>query len=201
MSSTRSTNRSTAASSALTAERPATIRRLADAASQADAVVLGAGSGLSAAAGLSYSGPRFARLFPDFIEEFGLTDMYSSGFYPFPTPEHRWAYWSRHIMANRYDNPILPLYQDLRGILEGLGDTDHFVITTNVDHAFAHMASTSRSSSPLRATTGCGSVPFPATPGRGPTSRPCERWWSGSGTCASHHRCCPYAPGAGSLRR
>ena len=138
MSSTRSTNRSTAASSALTAERPATIRRLADAASQADAVVLGAGSGLSAAAGLSYSGPRFARLFPDFIEEFGLTDMYSSGFYPFPTPEHRWAYWSRHIMANRYDNPILPLYQDLRGILEGLGDTDHFVITTNVDHAFAH---------------------------------------------------------------
>ena len=108
MPSTRSTSRSTAASSALTAERPATIRRLADAASQADAVVLGAGSGLSAAAGLSYSGPRFARLFPDFIEEFGLSDMYSSGFYPFPTPEHRWAYWSRHIIANRYERPILP---------------------------------------------------------------------------------------------
>ena len=123
MSSIQSTNRSTATSSTLTAESSEAIRHLADAASRADAVVLGAGSGLSAAAGLSYSGPRFARLFPDFIEEFGLSDMYSSGFYPFPTPEHRWAYWSRHIMANRYDNPILPLYQDLRGILEGLGDT------------------------------------------------------------------------------
>ena len=137
MSSTQSTNRSTAISSALTAESSEAIRHLADAASQADAVVLGAGSGLSAAAGLSYSGPRFTRLFPDFIEEFGLRDMYSSGFYPFPTPEHRWAYWSRHIMANRYDEPILPLYQDLRAILNGLVDTDYFVITTNVDHAFA----------------------------------------------------------------
>ena len=136
MSSTQSTNRSTAISSALTAESSEAIRHLADAASQADAVVLGAGSGLSAAAGLSYSGPRFTRLFPDFIEQFGLRDMYSSGFYPFPTPEHRWAYWSRHIMANRYDEPILPLYQDLRAILNGLGDTDYFVITTNVDHAF-----------------------------------------------------------------
>lgn len=136
MSSTQSTNRSIAVSSALTAEELAAIRRLADAASQADAVVLGAGSGLSAAAGLSYSGPRFTRLFPDFIEEFGLRDMYSSGFYPFPTPEHRWAYWSRHIMANRYNKPILPLYQDLKTILDSLGDTDYFVITTNVDHAF-----------------------------------------------------------------
>jgi len=62
--------------------------------------------------------------------------MYSSGFYPFPTPEHRWAYWSRHIMANRYNEPALPLYQDLRTILDSLGDTDYFVITTNVDHAF-----------------------------------------------------------------
>jgi len=90
---------------------------------------------LSAAAGLSYSGPRFTRLFPDFIEAFDLTDMYSSAFCPFPTSEHRWAYWSRHIMANRYNEPILPLYQDLRDILEGL-DTNYFVITTNVDHAF-----------------------------------------------------------------
>ena len=136
MSSPQSTNRSIALSSVLTAKEPAAIRRLSEAASQADAVVLGAGSGLSAAAGLSYSGPRFTRLFPDFIEEFGLRDMYSSGFYPFPTPEHRWAYWSRHIMANRYNKPILPLYQDLRTILDSLGDMDYFVITTNVDHAF-----------------------------------------------------------------
>ncbi|TFH53112.1 Sir2 silent information regulator family NAD-dependent deacetylase [Actinomyces viscosus] len=137
MSSTRPTNRSTAASWAPTAERSEAIRHLADAAERADAVVVGAGSGLSTAAGLTYSGPRFQRLFPDFIDAFGLTDMYSSGFYPFPTPEHRWAYWSRHIMADRYSEPVLPLYQDLREILDGLGSTDYFVITTNVDHAFA----------------------------------------------------------------
>lgn len=99
----------------------------------ADAVVIGAGAGLSAAAGLAYSGPRFERLFPDFVERYGLTDMYSSGFYPFRTAEERWAYWSRHVLANRYDAGPLPAYTRLRELVAA---KEHFVITTNVDHQF-----------------------------------------------------------------
>lgn len=98
-----------------------------------DAVVVGAGSGLSTAAGLTYSGERFERLFPDFIAAYGLSDMYSAGFFPFPTPEERWAYWSRHVMANRYDQPSSAVYRTLR---ELVSEREHFVVTTNVDHAF-----------------------------------------------------------------
>ena len=72
---------------------------------QADAVVIGAGSGLSAAAGLTYAGRRFEDHFREFIERYGMRDMYAAGFYPFPTQEEKWAYWSRHIYYNRYDMP------------------------------------------------------------------------------------------------
>lgn len=98
----------------------------------ADAVLIGAGSGLSSAAGLTYSGDRFKRLFPDFIAKYGLTDMYSAGFYPFKSEEEKWAYWSRHVMANRIEPPALPLYKKLKTLT---GD-DYFVLTTNVDHQF-----------------------------------------------------------------
>lgn len=110
-------------------------RTLREAVARADAIVLGAGAGLSTAAGIDYGGRRFRSLFGDFIERYALTDMYSAGFHPFPTPEKRWAYWSRHILANRYDPGPLPLYERLRDLLDG---TDLAVVTTNVDHAFAN---------------------------------------------------------------
>ena len=81
-------------------EWQATVRTLIE---EAEAVVVGAGSGMSAAAGLTYTGRRFREKFGDFIEHYGMTDMYSAGFYPFPTQEEKWAYWSRHIYCNRYD--------------------------------------------------------------------------------------------------
>lgn len=99
----------------------------------ADAVVLGAGSGLSTAAGFSYDGERFRTYFPDFIEKYGIRDMYSGGFYPFDTQEEYWAWWSRHIYVNRYMDAPTPLYQDLFSVMK---DTDYFVLTTNVDHQF-----------------------------------------------------------------
>lgn len=98
----------------------------------ADAVLIGAGAGLSSAAGLTYSGERFKRLFPDFIEKYGLTDMYSSTFYPFKTEEEKWAYWCRHVMANRITPPALDVYKELKKLV----GKEYFVLTTNVDHQF-----------------------------------------------------------------
>ena len=100
---------------------------------EADAVLVGAGAGLSAAAGLTYSGERFRRLFPDFIKAYGITDMYSGGFYPFATPEERWAWWSRHVWHNRYEPGSLPLYAKL---LELVKDKNYFVLTSIVDQQF-----------------------------------------------------------------
>lgn len=96
---------------------------------------MGAGAGLSTSAGLTYSGERFQQHFADFIEEYRFSDMYSAGFYPYATQEEYWAYWSRHIYYNRYDQPIRAPYQQL---LNGLQGKDYFVITTNVDHCFQH---------------------------------------------------------------
>lgn len=100
---------------------------------EAECVLIGGGSGLSSAAGLTYSGQRFTENFGDFIRRYGLTDMYSAGFYPFRTQEEKWAYWSRHILLNRWLPPALPLYQRL---FEFVKDKDYFVITTNVDAQF-----------------------------------------------------------------
>ena len=98
----------------------------------ADSILIGAGSGLSTAAGLSYSGKRFQDAIPGFTKKYGITDMYSSSFYPFKTEEEKWAYWARHVRVNRIDPPALDLYLQLRKIV---GDR-YFVITTNVDHQF-----------------------------------------------------------------
>ena len=107
--------------------------RLRNALDYADYVVIGAGAGLSAAAGIAYSGKRFADNFTDFIARYGLTDMYSSAFYPFQTEEERWAYWAKHILMNRYDMPATDLYRLLLHIVK---EKDYFVITTNVDGQF-----------------------------------------------------------------
>ncbi len=99
----------------------------------ADAVLVGAGAGLSTSAGFTYGGARFERHFSDFAAKYHFHDMYSGGFYPFPTEEERWAFWSRFILLNRYQDPPRPVYRWLRRLL---GDRDWFVVTTNVDHCF-----------------------------------------------------------------
>lgn len=102
----------------------------------AEVILIGAGAGASAAAGLTYSGERFTSNFGEFIEKYGsgyMTDMYAAGFYPFPTQEAKWGYWSKHSMINRFLPPALPLYQQLYEIVK---EKDYFVLTTNVDHQF-----------------------------------------------------------------
>ena len=100
---------------------------------EADAILIGAGAGLSTAAGLTYSGERFHRLFGDFEKKYGITDMYTGGFYPFPDEETKWAWWSRHIWCNRYQDAPKPVYQQLLSLVK---DKDYFVLTTNVNHQF-----------------------------------------------------------------
>ena len=109
------------------------IARLQTALRDCDAVVIGAGSGLSTAAGFSYTGERFEKYFSDFATKYGIEDMYSGGFYPFPTQEELWAYWSRYIYINRYQDAPKPVYEDLFKLVQ---DKDYFIITTNVDHCF-----------------------------------------------------------------
>lgn len=109
------------------------VDKLRDALATADAVVVGAGAGLSTAAGYTYSGPRFSRLFGDFAARYGFSDMYSGGFYPYDTLEEHWAFWSRYVMCNRYEPIPGRVYQQL---LDLLRDRDYFVLTTNVDHCF-----------------------------------------------------------------
>ena len=109
------------------------IERLKAVLQDCDAVVIGAGSGLSTAAGFTYTGERFVKYFSDFAAKYGIQDMYSGGFYPFATPEEHWAYWSRYIFINRYHDAPKPVYDDLLKLVQ---DKDYFVITTNVDHCF-----------------------------------------------------------------
>ncbi|MGN0167405.1 MAG: Sir2 silent information regulator family NAD-dependent deacetylase [Acetatifactor sp.] len=102
----------------------------------ADILLIGAGAGASAAAGLTYSGTRFADNFGEFIQKYGtmyMTDMYTAGFYPFPSQEAKWGYWSKHSMINRFLPPALPLYKQLYELVK---KKDYFVLTTNVDHQF-----------------------------------------------------------------
>ncbi|MDO5110974.1 MAG: Sir2 silent information regulator family NAD-dependent deacetylase [Clostridia bacterium] len=109
------------------------VERVKKALDHADAVVVGAGAGLSASAGFIYSGERFERNFADFIEKYHFKDMYTAGFYPYDTLETYWAYWSRHIYLNRYVPAPKPVYDDLLDLIDR---KDYFVITTNVDHCF-----------------------------------------------------------------
>ncbi|MDE6687430.1 MAG: Sir2 silent information regulator family NAD-dependent deacetylase [Lachnospiraceae bacterium] len=109
------------------------IERLKEELKAADAVVIGAGAGLSTSAGFVYTGERFRQYFSDFEEKYDFHDMYSGGFYPYQTLEEYWAYWSRYIYINRYMDAPKPVYQELFGLVK---DKDYFVITTNVDHCF-----------------------------------------------------------------
>ncbi len=111
----------------------AQIEQLKNELATADAILIGAGAGLSTAAGLTYSGERFVKYFSDFREKYGITDMYAGGFYPYQTPEEYWAWWSRQIYYNRYAVPAGKPYLDLLSLVQG---RDYFVLTTNVDHQF-----------------------------------------------------------------
>ena len=112
---------------------PEKLQKLSDLLQDADAIVIGAGAGLSTSAGFLYTGERFSTYFPDFIQKYAFRDMYSGGFYPFQTLEEHWAYWSRYIYINRYMDPPKPVYSRL---YELVSDKDYFVLTTNVDHCF-----------------------------------------------------------------
>ena len=99
----------------------------------AEALVVGAGAGLSTSAGFTYSGERFEQYFSDFRARYGFSDMYTGGFYPYKTLEEHWAYWSRYIMINRYMDAPIPVYE---GLFDLVKNKSYFVITTNVDHCF-----------------------------------------------------------------
>lgn len=109
------------------------LEKLKNAIEIADAIIIGAGAGLSTSAGFVYTGERFHKYFSDFEEKYGFHDMYSGGFYPYKTPEEHWAYWSRYIKINRYENTPVPVYEELLHLVKG---RDYFVLTTNVDHCF-----------------------------------------------------------------
>ena len=109
------------------------IQRLGNALEEVDAVIIGAGAGLSTSAGFVYDGERFEKYFGDFKEKYGFRDMYSGGFYPYDTLEEHWAYWSRYIYMNRYMDAPKPVYDELLALVM---DKDYFVLTTNVDHCF-----------------------------------------------------------------
>lgn len=103
---------------------------------RADSIIIGAGAGASTAAGIRMGGKRFTENFAEFIEKYGghyMTDMYAAGFYPFPSEEAKWGYWSKAALINRFDLPALPLYTQLYDIVK---DKEYFVLTTNVDHQF-----------------------------------------------------------------
>ncbi len=111
----------------------AEIESLKQAIEEADAILIGAGAGLSTSAGFIYTGKRFEESFKDFIDKYHFQDMYSGGFYPFPCLEEFWAYWSRYVYINRYQKPPKPVYEDLYQLVK---DKNYFVLTTNVDHCF-----------------------------------------------------------------
>lgn len=149
------------------------IARLRRALDEADAVVIGAGAGLSTAAGFTYNGERFERYFSDFAEKYGFHDMYSGGFYSFPSQEEFWAYWSRYIFINRYQNAPKSVHEVL---LELVRDKDYFVITTNVDHCFQKAGFDKSVFSTRRATTACFSAVSRAVRRRLTTRKPSARW-------------------------
>ncbi len=115
------------------AEREEQLEMLINEIQNAKAIVIGAGAGLSTSAGLTYSGERSEKYFFDFTEKYGINDMYSGGFYPFPDNETKWAWWARNIYFNRYVEPPKPVYTKLLSLLK---NKNYFVITTNVDHQF-----------------------------------------------------------------
>lgn len=156
------------------------IGRLKKTIEDADAVVVGAGAGLSTSAGLTYSGERFERYFSDFIQKYHIPNMYSGGFYPFETLGEYWAWWSRHIFYNRYVDPPKPVYRDL---LELIKEKDYFILTTNVDHQFQRAGFDKKGSSIPKVITACGNARSHAARRPGTTRKPSGAWSLSSEKC------------------
>ena len=108
-----------------------TIEKLKKLIDEAEVVVIGAGAGLSSAAGFEYGGEFFREHFPE-MHKLGYKDMYSAGFHHFDSSEEKWAYWAKQIFYTRYQG-VKELYRDLLDVVK---DKNYFVITTNVDHQF-----------------------------------------------------------------
>ena len=132
------------------------IKELKNEIETADAIVIGAGAGMSTSAGMYYNGERFERYFSDFHKKYGIRDIYSGGFYPYETLEEYWAWWSRHIFVNRYDVDIGKPYTDLLKLVK---DKDYFVLTTNVDHQFSWPVLIKSGCFIRREITACGNAP------------------------------------------
>ena len=158
--------------------------------------MIGAGAGLSASAGFTYTGERFEKFFGDFIEKYGFSDMYYGGFYPFETLEEHWAYWSRYIYINRYMDAPKPIYNELLRLVDG---KDYFVLTTNVDHCFQKAGF---DKSRLFYTQGdYGSVQSPAIRKPITMKRLSEKCWTNRKTERSPVSSCRTAPSAVRLWR
>ena len=143
--------------------------RLGQELDRAEAVVIGAGSGLSTSAGFTYTGERFQKYFGDFIAKYGFRDMYSGGFHPFESLEEHWAYWSRYIWINRYMDAPKPVYNELLQLIQ---DKEYFVLTTNVDHCFQKAGFDKNRLFYTQGTMACGSVPGLVTKRPMPMKRP-----------------------------
>lgn len=156
------------------------IDRLNAALQDADSVLIGAGAGLSTAAGLTYSGERFQKYFADFAAKYGIRDMYTGGFYSFPSPEETWAWWSRQILVNRYDVPAGKPYLDLLRLVQ---DKDYFVLTTNVDHQFQLAGFDKARLFYMQGIMVSGNAQSPAIPKPTTMSRPYARWSASRRIC------------------
>lgn len=111
----------------------ATLQKLAQELNKADAVLVGAGTGLSEAAGFTRTAPYFTRHFSDFIDKYGFEDLCTAARFNYPSQEEKWAFWSRAIYLYRYSPAPRPVYNTLFEIIK---DKDYFVITTTADHMF-----------------------------------------------------------------
>lgn len=169
------------------------IEQLKGALASADAVVVGAGAGLSASAGMTYSGERFRRYFSDFQSRYDIQDMYSGGFYPFESLEEYWAWWSRQILVNRYEKAPKPVYGDLLKLIK---DKDYFVLTTNVDHQFQLAGFDKQRLFYTQGDYGLWQCSKPAIRRPMTTRRPSAKCLQNRGTCGSPRSWCHAAPGA-----
>ena len=110
-----------------------TIEKLKEMISKAEAIVIGAGAGLSSSSGFEYDGTNFLNNFKYMHDKYGYNDMYSAGFHHFDNEESYWGYWSKFIYLNRYKEGGLPLYKRLYDLIK---EKEYFILTTNVDHQF-----------------------------------------------------------------
>lgn len=163
------------------------IERLKAALQDCDAVVIGAGAGLSTSAGFVYTVERFEKYFSDFAAKYGIKDMYSGGFYPFAMPEEHWSYWSRYIYINRYMDAPKPVYDDL---LKLVSDKDYFVSRPTWITVFRKQALIKSGCFTRRAITACSSAVSRAARKHTTMSKSSVRWLRGRRICAYRASLC-----------